>query len=311
MKPRIQYIKHPQLDLNAWRSCVETSAGPAIYGDPDFLRAMAGDFDALVVDDYAALMPIFKRTKWGIEYLYQPAFIQKTGIFHKPGASGSGASGELCDGLISYCKNKFSFGEICINGSPGSGHIKERANYILPLDKAYAFIRSSYSGDLLKNLKIAARYDFEYRKSTEYTGIVRIFRDAYAERLSYNGDDYSNFAGFCGSKSGTPLILARELHLDGQLYAACLCLRDHQRLYLIMNYTSAAGRKMAANHLLVDRLISEFAGKIGWLDFEGSDQPGIAHFYKNYGAVNEPYYFVAWNRLPWPLRLLKPAYQAQ
>jgi hypothetical protein len=41
------------------------------------------------------------------------------------------------------------------------------------------------------------------------------------------------------------------------------------------------------------------------LDFEGSDHPGIAHFYENFGSINQPYFFYRHNRLPWPLRLLK------
>jgi hypothetical protein len=41
------------------------------------------------------------------------------------------------------------------------------------------------------------------------------------------------------------------------------------------------------------------------LDFEGSDQPGIAHFYSNFGGVDQPYFCYRRNRLPWPVRWLK------
>ncbi|MCG7859753.1 hypothetical protein MD537_22435, partial [Flavihumibacter sediminis] len=87
-----------------------------------------------------------------------------------------------------------------------------------------------------------------------------------------------------------------------------LCLKDSERLYLLANITVPHARKKAANHYLLDQLIREFAGQLSWLDMEGSDLPGIAHFYQNFGAVNEPYYFIAWNDLPFPLRWLKPRY---
>ncbi len=41
----------------------------------------AGQWDALVLDDYQAVMPLTWRSKFGIRYLYQPAFTQQTGIF--------------------------------------------------------------------------------------------------------------------------------------------------------------------------------------------------------------------------------------
>jgi hypothetical protein len=41
------------------------------------------------------------------------------------------------------------------------------------------------------------------------------------------------------------------------------------------------------------------------LDFEGSDIPGIADFYKGFGGLDEPYYFCKWNQLPWFYRIFK------
>ena len=41
------------------------------------------------------------------------------------------------------------------------------------------------------------------------------------------------------------------------------------------------------------------------LDFEGSDFPEFARFYKQYGATAEIYKLVKINKLPWPISLLK------
>jgi hypothetical protein len=43
------------------------------------------------------------------------------------------------------------------------------------------------------------------------------------------------------------------------------------------------GRKKGASHQLIDTLIREYAGKDYWLDFEGSDIPGIAFFFEGFG----------------------------
>jgi rRNA processing protein Gar1 len=49
---------------------------------------------------------------------------------------------------------------------------------------------------------------------------------------------------------------------------------------------------------LYDKLIEEFSQSSLVLDFEGSDIPGIADFYKSMGPVNQPYFFVKYNELP-------------
>jgi hypothetical protein len=65
------------------------------------------------------------------------------------------------------------------------------------------------------------------------------------------------------------------------------------------------GRNQAASHQLIDAVIREYAGKEYWLDFEGSDVPGIAFFFEGFGAQPEYYYYLRENRLPWWSRWMK------
>jgi hypothetical protein len=60
-----------------------------------------------------------------------------------------------------------------------------------------------------------------------------------------------------------------------------------------------------AGHLLYDSFIKEFSQTRLVFDFEGSDIPGIEHFFKIYCAINQPYAKIHFNRLPYILRLLK------
>jgi hypothetical protein len=52
-------------------------------------------------------------------------------------------------------------------------------------------------------------------------------------------------------------------------------------------------------------VINRFSGTKTILDFEGSDIPGIKRFFKGFGSKEEKYYFVKWNRLPFPFNKLK------
>ena len=76
-------------------------------------------------------------------------------------------------------------------------------------------------------------------------------------------------------------------------------------MYLIQPYVSKEGRIMKANHFLIDRLIHEFSGTTLILDFEGSDVVGISRFYKNFGGVDQPYFFMKYNELPYIVKRIK------
>ena len=69
--------------------------------------------------------------------------------------------------------------------------------------------------------------------------------------------------------------------------------------------TQKQGQHALAGHFLYDSLIKEYSQTGLIFDFEGSDIPGIKHFYKSFGAIEQPYSRIHFNRLPYLLQLLK------
>jgi hypothetical protein len=57
-------------------------------------------------------------------------------------------------------------------------------------------------------------------------------------------------------------------------------------------------RENGAMFLLIDRFLSEHAGKSLKLDFEGGNDPNLGRFYKSFGAAEVPYPAIQINRLP-------------
>lgn len=94
-------------------------------------------------------------------------------------------------------------------------------------------------------------------------------------------------------------------HPDGRLLAcgAFLKFRNRASYWLVGN--KPEGRSMGASAFLLHAFISDYAGTDTVLDFEGSDQPGVAAFYRKFGAQHEPYLTLYNNRLSWPLCRLK------
>ena len=68
----IQYLRHGQIDKTKWDACIESSSNGLVYGYSFYLDQMAGNWEALVMDDYKIGMPLTARKKYGIQYLAQP-----------------------------------------------------------------------------------------------------------------------------------------------------------------------------------------------------------------------------------------------
>lgn len=357
MRYHIRFLTRQELDTVRWDSCITSAANAIIYGTHVYLDHMAaGRWDALVLGDYEAVMPLTWRRKYGISYLYQPPFTQQTGIF-----SPHPLPQDLIDAFLQKARQHFRFAEIFLNYGNAHPALRPHANFILHLDAPYPRLAALYKGDLQRNLKHAARAPLQYTPDLDLAAALEGYRRQYAARTPHvTPADYDNFERLCrllqsrgqlilravkGPAAPTPpaeiraapreanetraaaaaaaletpaAAAARETHESPaaareapaaerglETLAAALLLRDDHRLYLLQSTTPPAGRHTEANHFLLDQLIKEFAGSPLTLDLEGSDIPGIAHFYKNFGSLDQPYYFYRHNRLPWFVNLVK------
>jgi hypothetical protein len=247
-------------------------------------------------------MPLTWNRKWGIRYLYQPPFTQQLGIF-----STLPYPDPLVPRFLSLAQQHFRFAEIFLNYANPSPHLHPHTNFILDLDEPYDRLAARYKKDLVKNLRLAAHTPMRYGPSSDLSLALRLHKESYADRMPHvKANAYTRFEQLCFFLLEKDRLLLRTVSdASGQLLALALLPRDDRRLYLLESTTLPVGRATAANHFLLDGLIREFAGQPLLLDFEGSDLPGIAHFYANFGARDQPYFFYRHNRLPWPLRWLK------
>ncbi len=347
----IRYIPRQEIDPLKWETCIDQSPNGLIYGSLAYLDDMALHWDALILGDYEAVMPLTWNRKWGIRYLYQPSLTPQLGVF-----SPQPITENLVTAFLQQAISHFKFAEIYLNFANQAPGLRPFTNRVLDLNAPYKAIRANYKKDLEKNLRRAAGFPLQYAASSDVDGAIDLYRKYYAVRTPHvTISDYRRFAGFCHKALHTDSILIRTVtaqkdneyqgfehpaqnipsknhpvkggpaksapskyHPPNQLdhsqtspamdqppLALALLLKKKNRLYLLMSVCPPAGRKAEANHFLLDSLIREFAGTGVLLDFEGSEIPGVAHFYSNFGGFDQPFFFYRHNRLPWPLRLFK------
>ena len=76
---------------------------------------------------------------------------------------------------------------------------------------------------------------------------------------------------------------------------------------MIFSAVSEAGKKCGAMHFAIDHFlklaVDMYQGYT--FDFEGSNQPALARFYKSFGSQKKIYLQVKRNKLPQPLKWIK------
>ncbi len=302
----IIYIKHGEIDRVQWDACILDAANSLIYAQSSYLDALC-QWDALVMGDYEAVMPLPRRKKMGIGYLYQPAFTQQLGVFSK-----NSVTDETISEFVAAAMSRFKFAEICLNYHNQRGTLKkvnllQRVNYVLDLGFSYEFIYNNYSSSLKKKLSWIKKFECSYGPYKDFGEMIQLYRNLYGEKMkSVSAEDFRRFVELCRKLNEDQKIICRVAKdTEGNILAALVLLHDGKRIYNIISCITESGKKVHANDFIYDSLFREFSGKPLLFDFEGSDMRGIADFYMKFSPIAQPYPFIKWNYLPAVLQLIK------
>ncbi len=136
----IKYLRRSEIETDKWNNCIERSSNGLVYAHSGYLDALATNWDALMLNDYAAVMPLCWRRKFGVYYLYQPAFIQQLGVFN------SVAGNDLTDQFLASIPLHFKYWDIQLNhlNHPKLIQPVSRKNYLLSLHLPYGEMKNFY-----------------------------------------------------------------------------------------------------------------------------------------------------------------------
>lgn len=304
---KFRFIEGKAVDVTQWDNCVMHSPYGLMYSYSFYLDHLSPGWSGLIGENYDWVFPVISNRKIGISYLFQPPFTQQLGVVSKKGVV------VPYHEIIEWLKAKFSFWEVCWDPittncvKDDNIKITKATNYVLDLSNGYDAIAGFYHNDLIKNLKRSRQFGLLYHSSGDYQKCIDLFVEHYSKRMpQVSPNDYINFRKLCDFANLKGQLICRIATNDkGDILSTALLLCDGKRMYNMMNTTTANGRRQSANHFLFDAIIHEFAGQKIIFDFEGSDLPGVKAFYENFGGINAPYYFIKYNQLPWPIKLLK------
>jgi hypothetical protein len=292
----IIYLRHQQIDKIKWDECIQGCDNGLVYALSVYLDHMSPGWDALVLKDYKAVFPLPWKKKFGILYIYQPTLIAELGLF------GNDITPGLLNEFLNAIPGKFRYIDLPLNHRNPSDQpfSYRRKNFVLPLDKNYEDIYNGYAKNVKRNILKAERQDCVPDKTIHAKDVAIL-----AKTHIQDGEGLKHFLRLYESFSRQNKAICYGVRTDNNLIAAAAFLFYKDRVYYILAGNHEDSRTRGASHFLVDNFIKDHASSEWLLDFEGSDVAGVAQFYAGFGAAEEPYTAIRWNRLPFFLRWMK------
>ena len=286
----INYVNYNDIDKETWDRCIKQSFNGNICAYSWYLEAVATEWDALVEDDYERVFPLTFRRKMGIHYLYQPFFTQQLGVFSK-----SILTQSVTELFIEKIPSKFKYIEINLNTFNKLDNtrykISQFLNHELDLISSHESLYNNYSQNTKTNIKKANKKDITIVKNIKPDEIIKLFRENRGKDIKHLSDhDYLSLKRIvytCLYKGKAQVYGA---YTDkNTLCAGAIFVISHKKAVLLFTATNDIARNSGAMFLLIDHFIKSHSQSHLTLDFDGSNDPNLARFYKSFNS-NEVFY---------------------
>jgi hypothetical protein len=302
----IVHRKHYEIDRDRWDECIRKSYNGIIYAYSWYLDIVSPQWEALMEGEYESVMPLTPGKKMGIGYLFPPFFSQQLGVF-----SVKRLTAESVLGFLKAIPAQFSYWEINLNtfNNVAGKDFEFRPNLTHELDliDTHDKLAKGYAENTKRNLKKAAGFGLKVISNPSREAIITLFRSGRGSDIkNLQETQYDMFRRLLQALDARGRLHARGVTDEkGNLLAGAFFVDSNGKVIFLFSGLSEEGKEKGAMYFLIDSFIRENAQKNLVLDFEGSNDPGLARFYRGFGAKECVYLQARCNRLPWPISLYK------
>jgi len=285
----ITYLTRDQLNVEKYDHCISKAINSRVYAHSWYLDIVAKEqWDVLILDDYVAVMPLPKRRKYFLHYIYLLSWSQQLGVF-----SPSSVDANLVAQFMAAIPNKFKLVDIFLNSDAffKDRNTTTRINYILPLSASYEALFKNFNKGRKSNVKQAFNLNLSIVQHYDYSEIISFFRVNKGHEISRKQSDYDvlnkliTHANSLGMVESIGVVNSKNKLIGGAFF-----LRDARRITYLFSSVNTEGRTKQAMSFILNDMIKRFSNTDYVLDFEGSMIPKIAAFFRSFGAVEETYY---------------------
>ena len=302
----IRHLRHHEIDKERWDETIRKSFNGIIYAYSWYLDVVNPGWEALIEEDYRKVMPLTGGKKLGIKYLFTPFFVQQLGVF-----SITRLSADDVRAFLNAIPGEYRYWEVNLNtfNNMSGGEIEFRPNLTHELDMILdiAELRKGYSDNTRRNIKKADLQNLVVVKDPSREEIISLFRENRGREVeALQEPHYDVLRKLLQALDGRGRLHPRGVKNEkGELIAGAFFVDANGKVIFLFSGNSEEGKEKGAMFLLIDSFIAENTQKNLVLDFEGSNDPNLARFYRGFGAKECVYLQARMNNLPWMIRWYK------
>ena len=330
---KILHLRHNQIDRIKWDATIGQSLCDLPYAYSWYLDVVCPMWETLVTEDYAYVMPLPLKKKWGISYLIHPIWVQQLGVF-----SAHEVTTEIFESFrrrIPYLMYDFNINYLnkgcvsCLVSRVSCLKFLSKINLIIPHSKDIDTIRKGYNSNTKRNIAKAQKVGLTIRevKIEEFVSLWKsenttmrwdlhatiqpLVEAAFLQCTVHNAQSTILSLGekctIIDEAVCSGLFVPRlfGVYKDDKLIAALFGMQTRERFIYLIPVSNQAGKEHSAMFLLIDYIIENICCPNGLtFDCEGSMIEGVARFYRGFGAQEQPYASISRCRPLWLVRLM-------
>lgn len=280
----ISYLLNNEIDKQKYDTCISSALQSKVYAFSWYLDCVCSTWDLLILNDYEAVMPLPKKKKYGINYVFQPFWIQHLGIFSVKTLTE--ADLEL---FIKSIPKKIKLIDYNINFKTDS--LPPKINYTLSLQDNYNKLLKNFSKGRKSNVTQGQKQEILVQEFQDYKPIIEVFKQNRGLNTNLSNPAYLQLETLIKTaKSLKKLKIMVAFSDKNKLLGGAFFIISNNRITYLFSAINQQGRDLQAMSLIINSVIKTYAQSDYILDFEGSMLPGVAAFFNSFGAQQESYY---------------------
>lgn len=293
----MRFVTHQNINKNKWNLLKTESGQDSLYLQSWYLDAACPNWDAIVWGDYEAIMPLPTKNWWIIKKVYQPYFVQQTGIIHKPHLQLNNLLGDFFKSELS--KSYFSFRSQFSSQSEidetilsnNNWKFQYKKNFVLDLQNNYSILSSHFNDNRKRNLKKGIAAGWHVDQSPDLNAAIKMYQENQAPKQKGLANKVYKvlqriFDTAIQNSAGELLVCKTA---ENVIISYAFFIHTSLKIYYLFGTMNEEGRKHSAISLLFNEVIKTHAGKNLKLDFEGGNLESIGNFFASFGAQEEEY----------------------
>ena len=284
--PDIKLIKSDEIDSIMWDRCIARSHNGNVFGYSWYLDSVCNNWDALVLGNYNAVMPLPVKKNFVFSNVFRPDFLIKTNIYQA-----KDFNTEVIKDFILRIPGNYRSVEIK-TGNPNlinpEYKVQEQKSYKLDLISSYQTLKDSYSDYFLEQLKISEKNKTSFNTGILPNGLVLL--STITKVLNKKQADKLRILSAVSLRRKLGQIYG-AFNSKNRLSAAVLFISSHYKTYIISGVQTKEAKKKKAIFGLIDHYIKMHSEKALTLDFSGLTSL-TDDFFKGLGATEYPQYIM-------------------